>query len=104
LGSTFTVDDVELSGVLPTSILAAAAPSVQILAYPNPTYGRVIFNFGLPTSGFYRLYSPQGSLLGTTSFSGNKEIFHNLWGMPAGQYIFRFYISGQVITKFVVKL
>lgn len=104
LGSTLTVDDVELSGVLTDFVLTAGVSTPQIVAYPNPTYGRVIFNFGTQTSGFYRFYSPQGALLGTTSFSNKTEIIHNLWGMPAGQYIFRFYTPGLVRTKYVVKL
>jgi hypothetical protein len=104
LGSTLTVDDVALSEVLSDFVLTSAGNTPQIVAYPNPTYGRVIFNFGAQTSGFYRFYSPQGSMLSATSFSNKTQVIHDLWGLPAGQYIFRFYTPGLVRTKYVVKL
>jgi hypothetical protein len=103
-GSLLLVDDVEISGTLSSFGVARIAGSPQVSAFPNPTLARVIFNFGTPRTGFYRVYNGQGFQVDIVEFQSAEELIHNLYGMPSGKYVFRFYHNGGIETARVMKL
>jgi len=102
-GSTLLIDDVEVSGTLSTFGVARDVIP-QLSAFPNPTLARVIFDFGTTRTGFYRVYNNQGFQIDMVEFQSEEEIIHNLYGMPSGKYVFRFYHNGGVETARVMKL
>ncbi len=103
-GSKLILDNVEVSGTLSTFDWVRSAGGPQISAYPNPTLARVIFDFGAERTGYYRVYNAQGFQIDFVNFQNTDRLIHNLYGMPAGQYVFRFYHDSGVETVRVNKL
>jgi len=90
-GSTLLVDNVALENALSiNSTLTPSAVTSTINASPNPTIGRVIFNFGMVTGGSYRVYNQNGALVATRNFVNQKEVVFDLLPYPPGLYMFRF--------------
>lgn len=103
-GSLLLIDNVEISGTLSTFGVVRTPGAPQVTAFPNPTMARVIFNFGTQRTGFYRVYNSQGFQIDIVEFQSVDELIHNLYGMPSGKYVFRFYHNGGVETARIMKL
>jgi hypothetical protein len=102
-GSFLLIDDVEIFGLL------SHTPSFNkfnnnIIAYPNPTVGRVQFNFGTNRAGYYRVFNAQGQQVAIRTFSSTRILTHDLSNMPAGKYFFRFYHNAGVESVSALKL
>lgn len=102
-GSFLLVDDVELSGVLGIFNNNNLLSDNSLLAYPNPTLARVIFDFHVNRSGYYRLYNPGGVQIALRHFNNSRKLIHDLSGLPSGSYLFRFYHEEGIETARVVK-
>lgn len=103
-GSTLLVDGVSLGST--TGIAAAFRPSFinSIIAYPNPTKGRVVFRFTENSTGYYRVFNSTGVQVDIRSFDDNREIVYDLTGQPAGIYVFQFHTATKVRMVKVLKL
>ncbi|MFT5596127.1 MAG: hypothetical protein ACI8QH_000917 [Flammeovirgaceae bacterium] len=89
--SVLLLDDVEVSGILRTYTALRITEPYQVTSFPNPTMGRVTFDLGIVATGFYRVYNTQGYQIDFVNFQEKRQMTHNLYAMPSGQYTFRFY-------------
>ena len=88
-GSVLLIDNVQLGSAL--GIFHSYRTRIQtITAYPNPTIGRIIFDFNAPRSGFYRVYNGQGIQIAIVQYSNKDRVVFNLAGYAAGKYFFNF--------------
>lgn len=104
VGSVLLVDDLEMGTTLGLFQGFKNPSVISINAYPNPTIGRVTFDFGTNRAGYYRVYNAQGTQIGIHQFSSTKTITHNLFGEPAGKYFFKFYHNAGVQSVRVMKM
>lgn len=90
MGSRLLIDHVTLESPvgLMGGLISFSSPTIY--AYPNPTIGRVAFSYQEPLFGYYQVYNQSGFLIGTQNFSGKQSVY-NLYGYPAGVYLFKFY-------------
>ena len=92
--SVLLLDNVSLGNTLGLNPMVKAQSKRQVRSYPNPTVGRVVFNFGTNRAGYYRVYNPQGSQIAIKQFTSTKEVVFDLYPYPAGMYTFSFYHNG----------
>lgn len=98
--SILLIDNVKVTGTLKT---IAATPDFNVYAYPNPTIGRISFKWDTPKTGFYRVYNSQGFQIDFINFQSEKHLVYNLYEMPPGQYLFRFYHEAGIQTVRAIK-
>lgn len=103
-GSILIVDNVEFGSALGIFSSFTRIPQMTINAYPNPTLGRVVFDFGVPRSGYYRVLDRSGNQIAIVEFSGTKTVIHNLMGLAAGKYFFKFSHNGGTESVRVIKI
>jgi hypothetical protein len=101
--SLLLIDDVEISGALGL-IYKQVQTSFRIAAYPNPTLGRAVFNLSVPRTGFYRVYNNQGYQIDQVDFDNKKTVIYDLYDLPSGSYLFRFYHEGGIQMSRVLKI
>src|SRR5690606_38783779 len=68
-GSVLLLDEVTLGTTVGIISKYQSLHKQTVHAYPNPTNGRVGFNFGTIRSGHYRVYNQQGSQIAIRHFS-----------------------------------
>jgi hypothetical protein len=91
VNSVLLLDNVEVSGTLRIFTALRITEPYQVTSFPNPTMGRVTFDLGIVATGFYRVYNTQGYQIDLVNFQEKRQMTHNLYGTPSGQYTFRFY-------------
>jgi hypothetical protein len=89
--SLLLLDNVEVTGALSFFTPLRHIDQLAISAFPNPTLGRVAFDFGMDRTGFYRVYNNQGYLIDFVDFQNKTRLVYSLFNLPSGQYTFRFY-------------
>ncbi|MCA1763544.1 MAG: T9SS type A sorting domain-containing protein, partial [Flavobacteriales bacterium] len=104
VGSVLILDDLQMGTTLGLFQSFKNPANISINAYPNPTIGRVSFDFGTNRSGYYRVFNQQGTQIGVHQFGSTKTIVYDLMGQPAGKYFFKFYHNAGVQSVRVVKL
>ncbi len=102
-GSILLLDEVALESALGVNSKLTAQSVKQVWAYPNPTMGRVIFNFGTRRAGYFRVYNQVGAQVAIREFSSTQELIFDLSPYPAGQYLFKFYHNAGFDIARVVK-
>ncbi|NEN22536.1 T9SS type A sorting domain-containing protein [Cryomorpha ignava] len=90
-GSVLLLDNVSLGNALGLNPAMTKQSLRQVRSYPNPTMGRVVFNFGTNRAGYYRVYNQLGSQVAIREFSSTKEVVFDLYPYPSGVYTFRFF-------------
>lgn len=90
-GSHLLVDDVQLSGTLSILDRVNKNTDLGVLSYPNPTNGRVSFDFGSRKTGYVRVLNSNGVQVGTRTYNNMRGIGYDLTEYPAGNYLFKFY-------------
>lgn len=90
-GSVLLLDNVSFGTPLGLNPMLKAQSFRQVKSYPNPTMGRVVFNFGTNRAGYFRVYNQAGSQIAIRQFSSTKELVFDLLPYPSGMYTFRFY-------------
>ncbi|MCZ4409184.1 T9SS type A sorting domain-containing protein [Cryomorphaceae bacterium 1068] len=101
--SLLLLDNVDISGTLRASTIVKHFEPYQIIAYPNPTVGRVTLDMQGVKTGFYRVYNTQGFQIDMVSFKQKQKVTYDLFGMPSGQYTFRFYHENGTRIARVIK-
>ncbi|HKL03779.1 MAG TPA: T9SS type A sorting domain-containing protein [Cryomorphaceae bacterium] len=104
VGSVLLIDDIQMGTALGLFQSFKNPSYLSVNAFPNPTIGRVSFDFGTNRSGYYRVFNQQGTQIGIHQFSSTKIITHSLLGQPAGKYFFKFYHNAGIQSVRVVKL
>lgn len=103
-GSVLLLDEVTLGTTVGILSKYQSLHKQTVRAYPNPTIGRVSFNFGTMRTGHYRVYNQQGSQIAIRQFSNAKEVVFDLYNYPSGKYVFRFFHNGGTEYSHVIKL
>ena len=102
VGSSLLLDDVKLQMPLLAISIKTKVLVQGVRAYPNPTMGRLVFNFPAPRTGYYRVFNKLGSQIAVREFSNAKELWVDLSPYPAGKYVFQFHHnSGTEMTKII---
>ncbi|MGB6035120.1 MAG: T9SS type A sorting domain-containing protein, partial [Cryomorphaceae bacterium] len=101
--SFLLLDNLKVTGALSFFLPTKHFDPYRIVAYPNPTIGRVTFNLGANRTGFYRVYNNQGYLIDFVSFDNKKNMTYDLYDLPSGQYTFRFYHQAGMRVSRVIK-
>lgn len=102
--SLLLLDNVKMFGALSSRSGIKQTATQTIVAYPNPTLGRVVFEFGTPRSGSGRIYNNQGVAIGVFRFNETRSYIYDLYGMEPGYYMFRFYHEEGVETSSILKI
>lgn len=104
-GSFLLVDDVSLSGSLGIFDRVNTRTELGVLAYPNPTMGRVMFNFGMTRSGYFVVLNQAGQQIGVQAYADEKRVYFDLSEVRDGSYLFKFFhLNGQQQSSRVMKL
>ncbi len=103
-GSFLLVDEVSLSGTLGIFDRVNKYTELGVLSYPNPTMGRVEFNFGARKTGYFRVINPSGVQIDTKTYSNKNLTNYDMTDLPAGSYLFKFYHTSGFQSARVMKL
>jgi len=104
VGSVLTIDDVQFGSALGLFDKFDSVSNLTITAYPNPTIGRVIFNFHSSESGFYRVFNSSGMQIDIVEYTNTERVVHNLLPNRTGKYFFTFnHNSGHTESVRVIK-
>jgi hypothetical protein len=103
-GSVLVVDDIQFGSALGLFDKFDRINELTITAYPNPTIGRVVFEFHSVKSGFYRVFDRAGVQIDIVEYTNREKVIYNLLGYPAGKYFFTFnHSNGQTESVRVLK-
>jgi len=103
-GSVLVVDNIQFGSALGLFDKFDRIAELTITAYPNPTIGRVVFEFHSVKSGFYRVFDRAGMQIDIVEYTNREKVIYNLLGYPAGKYFFTFnHSNGQTESVRVLK-
>ncbi len=90
VGSVLLVDNVQFGSTLGLIHSFERLATLTITAFPNPTLGRVIFDFNSAQSGYYRVFDGNGLQIDIVEYTNEDRVVHNLLGHAPGKYFFTF--------------
>jgi len=103
-GSVLTVDNVQFGSALGLFDRFDRISTLTITAYPNPTIGRVVFDFHGSNSGYYRVFNGSGMQIDIVEYSNAEKVIYNLLSHAPGKYFFTFnHNSGHTESVRVMK-
>jgi hypothetical protein len=104
-----SIDNILVTGSLPTSNQDIAKQQVHFQTFPNPVKNTLIVNYRLEEKSEVQLsiYNMEGKLvrnvLNDTHQPGNYTENVNLRDLSSGTYFARLMVNGELITKKIVK-